>query len=206
MDPINPTNKNDCIVKDERFTCLYMGKTLHNYYLAYVPINCFDQVPMFGACSVETCYNENFFESAERDLGILLLFKELCNCASIAFYIPTIMFQFLTERKTVEKMWQSYYTILNNREPSKIIGLHNWKTETILYIEFIHPEKFDKVMVYLSYKNNRNKKSESMPGFITDALAFLDYCSFFYNRFVSDVLETNNYVLDVSLPVNYDSS
>ena len=193
---INPTDeKNSLMEKDLRYTSLNYGKRLDSYYLAYVPLLVYETLPIFGSLNLQSCFKVNFFHIEEYPLGVILLFNQLCNCTSSLFYIPVTMFQFITERIVMDKLWGAYYDILKTEEESTYsdIQIQNWKTNTILNIRI--KRQHEQVRLTLTYidPSALNKK---IPSYSTDALSFLDYCQFFYHRFITPVIETNNYIYD----------
>ena len=150
-------------------------------------------MPFFGQADLSACFTQNFFHTEEFKFGVILLFSQLCNCTSTVFYLPVTMFQYITERLVMEKLWECYYSVNNGLEEVKGICLQNWKTITFLHIEF--RKMNDEVQIFLSYTND--SIDNVTPMYVTDALAFMDYCQFFYRRFVSAVLETNNYIYEI---------
>ena len=200
---IDPTDSDNIIMeKDLRFTTMAYGKRIESYYLAYIPLSIYETLPKFGALDLISCFTVNFFYTEEYPLGVILLFNQLCNCISSVFYLPVTMFQYICEYMMMEKLWECYYDVLKSdrNECSREIKVQNWKTSTILNIRL--KKQYDVVRICLSYIDCGNLNGTTR-NYSTDALSFLDYCQFFYRRFVNPVLETNNYAYDCSkvLPV-----
>ena len=195
MQSIDPTNNTTTTSTDPRYTCLSLGQRIENYYLAYVPASTYLNMPSFGKLDLTSCFATNFFQTEESQFGVIMLFSQVCNCTSTVFYIPVILFQYITERLLMEKMWECFYMLVNGLEDERTICVQNWQTSTFFNIVF--QKQNDEVYVFLSYTNNA--VAHSTPTYRTIALDFLDYCQFFYRRFVGAVLETNNYIYEYKL-------
>ena len=191
---IDPTNRtNSRMEKDPRFTSLILDKRIDSYYLAYVPAILYGTLPYFGTLDVGSCFSVNFFQAEEYQFGVIVLYNQLCNCTSSSFYIPVTMFQYITERALMDKLWSCYYGVYNETSEAsqREIQIRNWKTATTLTI--IIKRQHEQIRLCLIYINEH---LNCTPTFSTDALSFIDYCQFFYRRFVSSVLETNNYIYE----------
>ena len=192
MQNIDPTDKSAVVSTDPRYTCLSLGQSIENYYLAFVPEHAYSGMPAFGVLEPSSCFSKNFFQSEESQFGLVMLFSQMCNCTSTVFYLPVTLFQYITDRLLMEKMWECYYAVYNGLEEERTICVQNWKTST--FFNLVFRQQHEHVQLCLSYTNSF--EPHRTPRYRTNALDFLDYCQFFYRRFVNPVLETNNYVYE----------